>query len=84
VAEEIDNGRIVISKDEVRTPILVSTANFIQVPTFSTDPLERVYVSRHGDMTKTWVGFTQETNLYIEPPFYVHTKYPCTIPCMEM
>jgi len=82
MAEEIDNGRIIVSKDEVKTPIIVETANFFQVPTFPDDAFARVYISSHGDMAKTWVGLTQETCMSLEPPFYIYTKLPCIIPCL--
>jgi len=84
MAEEINNGRIVVSKSETKTPILVEHANFIQVPTFPSDSYARVFVSKHGDMAKTWVGLTQETCMSIEPPFYINAKLPCIIPCMEL
>jgi len=84
MAEEIENGRINIDQSETKTPVLVQVANFIQVPTFPDDAYARVFISKHGDMNQTWVGLTQETCMSIEPPFYVYTKLPCVIPCMEV
>jgi len=84
MATEFDKGRIVVTKDEVKTPILVEQGNFIQVPTFPADALARVYVSRHGNMNYTWIGLTQETCMSIEPPFYVYAKLPCIIGLMEL
>jgi hypothetical protein len=84
MAEEAENGRIKISKNELNSAIEVTTFNFIQVPTFPKDSFARVYVSKHGDMNKTWVGLTQETCMSIEPPFYVYSKLPCIIPALEL
>jgi len=83
MAEDIDSGRITIDKSEVKTAILVQTANLIQVPVFENDSLARILVSKHGDMSKTWVSFTQDTIISMDPPFYVSSRLPCIIPIME-
>ena len=83
MAEEVDNGRVRITKAELMTPIIVETFNTIQVPEFTRDSLARLFVSQHGDMSKTWFSLTQDTVFTLEPPFYVYAKLPCDIPALE-
>jgi hypothetical protein len=81
---EFDKGRIVVSASEVKTAILIDEGNFIQAPNFDQDSYGRLYVSRHGNMSYTWIGLTKETCMSIEPPFYVYTDLPCKIGIMEL
>jgi hypothetical protein len=84
MAERLDDGLIEITKAEVNMPILVEEANFIQCPVFKHDSFARLYISKHGDINKTWMSITMDTMITIEPPFYVKAKYPCKIPVMKV
>ena len=79
-----DDGRIVISRDEVMQPIHVENYNMIQCPEFKLDSLARLYISRHGDMNKTWITITADTLFAIIPPYYIYSKYPCVVPAIKL
>jgi hypothetical protein len=83
MAENVSKGSITISKAETGVAILVSTLSFIQVPIKNGHPNYRVFLSKHGDINETWMSLTQDSIMYIKPPFYVYSLIPVTISGME-
>lgn len=81
MAEEIENGRIVI--DEVFTPLPVLSASIIQVPMLSETNRVFVYVSKHGIREKTWLKFTDNSLISMQPPFFVMCNRRIELPAME-
>lgn len=86
MAEQASDGCIVISKAEEKTPILVSTLNRLQVPIAPASHTTswRLWVSMHGDVTKTWHEYTPDTVFDMPVPFYIMSKYQCIVAGMEV
>jgi hypothetical protein len=82
MAESVADGHIEITKSEVKVPLLISQFNFIQIPLVNGQALFRVFISNHGDITKTWMSLTQDAIMYVKPPFYLYATTPCKIPAM--
>ena len=81
MAEEIDNGKIVI--DEPFVPVAVNSANIIQVPHLSETHRVIVFVSKHGEPEQTWLKFTDNSLISIKPPFFVMSNRKIELPAMD-
>jgi len=81
MAENIAQGYIEI--EQSYTPVLVESANLIQVPPMSETNRVRIFISKHGVVADTWIEFSDNTNISISPPYFIMCNRKIKLPAME-